>query len=148
RVLDLCSAPGGKTLQLAGRVGPEDVVVAVDLPGPRLERLRKNLSRYPQIKVKAVGAAVTRLVPEDLVAQEAPAAYDAVLIDVPCSNTGVLRHRVDAKWRLKPSDLEALPRLQLALLRRAAACVRPGGRMVYSTCSLEAEENEDVIAAF
>lgn len=147
-VLDLCAAPGGKTLQLAAAVLPGGRVVAVDLPGPRLGRLLENLARHPDLPVAVAGLDATRLAATDLEALGFPARFDAVLLDVPCSNTGVLRHRVDAKWRLRPADLEALPRLQAEILRRGAALVRPGGRLVYSTCSLEAEENEDVVAAF
>lgn len=147
-VLDLCAAPGGKTLQLASRVRPDGQVVAVDLPGARFQRLSENLERYPNLPVRSFACDVAQLTPELLAGADRPTAYDAVLIDVPCSNTGVLRHRVDAKWRLRPDDLVALPRLQLALLRRAAALVRPGGRLVYSTCSLEPEENDDVVRQF
>src|SRR5206468_684586 len=76
------------------------------------------------------------------------ASFDRVLIDVPCSNTGVLRRRVDLRWRIRPSEIERLRKLQLGLLRRGAACVKPGGLLVYSTCSLEPEENENVIQDF
>ncbi len=76
------------------------------------------------------------------------ASFDRVLIDVPCSNTGVLRRRVDLRWRIRPSEIERLRKLQLGLLRRGAACVKPGGVLVYSTCSLEPEENENVIQDF
>jgi 16S rRNA (cytosine967-C5)-methyltransferase len=71
-----------------------------------------------------------------------------VLVDVACSNTGVLRHRVDVKWRLRPVDLKKLPRLQQNILRNVANLVKPGGRLVYSTCSLETEENEGVVNSF
>jgi len=77
-----------------------------------------------------------------------PDSYDAVLIDVPCSNTGVMRHRADVKWRLEPRDFDKHGRQQLALLHAAARLVAPGGRLVYSTCSLDPEENERVIKAF
>jgi len=125
-------------------------VVAVDLPGARLERLRENVGRYRSLapRVSVVGHDATSLTGDALTALGLPAVFDAVLVDVPCSNTGVLRHRVEVKWRLRPEDFVELPRLQLGLLRRAAALVRPGGRLVYSTCSLEPEENEGVIAAF
>ena len=74
--------------------------------------------------------------------------YDAVLIDVPCSNTGVMRHRVDVKWRLQAGDFKKHPQQQLSMLHAAARCVAPGGRLVYSTCSIDAEENEHVIREF
>lgn len=149
-VLDVCAAPGGKTLELAGAAGPNGRVVAVDLPGPRRARLRENIGRYRTLRGRIAVVAVDgrHLSSAILSAEKQPASYDAVLLDAPCSNTGVLRHRVDAKWRLAPDDLVELPKLQLALLRPAAALVRPGGRIVYSTCSLEAEENAGVVEAF
>lgn len=149
-VLDLCAAPGGKTLQLAEGVGSSGRVVAVDLPGPRLDRLRENIRRYPPLRdrIGIVAADGRHVSPAVLGAEKEPRTYDAVLLDAPCSNTGVLRHRVDAKWRLHERDLVTLPELQGALLARAATLVRPGGRLVYSTCSLEAEENEAVVEAF
>ncbi|MBE2215705.1 MAG: RNA methyltransferase [Opitutaceae bacterium] len=149
-VLDVCAAPGGKTLQLAEAAGPGGRVVAVDLPGLRLERLRENLRRYRAVRdrVKVVACDGRELSPAILAAEKQPRDYDAVLLDAPCSNTGVLRHRVDAKWRLGAADLVELPKLQLALLTRAATLVRPGGRLVYSTCSLEPEENTGVVDAF
>ena len=149
-VLDVCAAPGGKTLQLAEAAGATGRVVAVDLAGLRLERLRENLRRYRDLRgrVSVVACDGRELSATILAAERQPRDYDAVLLDAPCSNTGVLRHRVDAKWRLGPADLQALPELQLALLHRAAAVVRAGGRLVYSTCSLEAEENAAVVQAF
>lgn len=147
-VLDVCAAPGGKTLQLAAATGDSGRVVALDLGGPRLARLRANLARYPQFSVTIVAADSTAFTPAELQAAGAPGAFDAVLLDAPCSNTGVLRHRVDAKWRLRPGDLVNLPKTQATMLRRAAALVRPGGKLVYSTCSLEAEENERVVEQF
>ena len=149
-VLDLCAAPGGKTLQLAEAVGPAGRVVALDLPGARLTRLRENIRRYPVLRGRiAVVACDARYLSSSILALERqPATYDAVLLDAPCSNTGVLRHRVDAKWRLSPRDLIELPQLQRTLLERAAGVVGPGGRLVYSTCSLEPEENRAVVEEF
>jgi 16S rRNA (cytosine967-C5)-methyltransferase len=147
-LLDLCAAPGGKTLQLAEGVGRTGRVTAVDLPGARLDRLRENLARYPQLPVIVVSADVSRITPATLGAAGTAREFDGVLLDVPCSNTGVLRHRVDAKWRLNPADLVALPQLQLTMLARAADVTKPGGRLVYSTCSLEPEENEEVVHRF
>jgi 16S rRNA (cytosine967-C5)-methyltransferase len=79
---------------------------------------------------------------------QSPPLFDRILVDVPCSNTGVMRRRVDLRWRLRPGDLVHLRATQLQLLRQAAALLRPGGRLVYSTCSLEPEENQDAIAQF
>lgn len=146
-VLDACAAPGGKSLAISDAMGAGRVV-ALDLAGPRIDRLKQNLSR-------AKGDVA--LVQGDLLQAERlglfeehnlPKAYDAVLLDVPCSNTGVMRHRVDVKWRLQATDFAKHARQQGDLLSAAARLVAPGGRLVYSTCSLDAEENERVIAAF
>lgn len=148
-ILDLCSAPGGKTLQLAEKAAETGgSVVAVDLPSSRSIRLRENLDRRTGLPVTVIESDVRKLSSETFVTLDLPETFDRVLIDVPCSNTGVLRHRVDAKWRLKETDFGKLTRLQFHLLEAAARFVRPGGRLVYSTCSLEAEENDGVVQAF
>lgn len=148
-VLDLCSAPGGKTLQLAERASEQGgIVVAVDLPGSRSIRLRENLDRRVELPVTLIESDVRNLSSKTLLSRNLPDSFDRVLIDVPCSNTGVFRHRVDAKWRLRESDLGKLTRLQFHLIEAAARFVKPGGRLVYSTCSLEAEENDGVVNAF
>jgi 16S rRNA (cytosine967-C5)-methyltransferase len=147
-ILDVCAAPGGKTLQLAERVGAHGRVVALDLPETRLRRLEENLTRHAGLPVAIFGHDATKVQSTDLEAAGLPGTYDGVLVDAACSNTGVLRHRVDAKWRLRPVDLKKLPRLQHNILRNVARLVRPGGRLVYSTCSLEPEENQGVVDAF
>lgn len=152
-VLDLCASPGGKSLLIADALAaagtaPAGRVVAVDLPGARQERLKENLAR--------VRGAEAVLAPGDVRQpgggfpreRGLPGHFTAVLIDVPCSNTGVMRHRVDVKWRLREGDIGRHARQQAELLAAAARLVAPGGRLVYSTCSLEAEENENVVAAF
>lgn len=148
-ILDLCSAPGGKTLQLAEKAAENGgSVVAVDLPSSRSIRLRENLERRTGLPVTVIESDVRKLSSETFSALDLPETFDGVLIDVPCSNTGVLRHRVDAKWRLRETDFGKLTRLQYHLLEAASRFVRPGGRLVYSTCSLEAEENDGVVQAF
>ena len=147
-VLDACAAPGGKSLAIADAMGGSGRVVALDLPSPRIERLKQNLSRA-KIDVALVQGDVMQV--ERLgVFEECnlPKAYDAVLLDVPCSNTGVMRHRVDVKWRLQVSDFAKHARQQGDMLSAAARLVAPGGRLVYSTCSLDAEENAEVVKAF
>ncbi len=135
-VLDLCAGAGGKTLQLAAAVGPGGRVHACDPDEARLDRLRTRAAR--------AGAAVTIHgpgPPPDLLAGR-------VLVDAPCSELGALRRGPDLRFRIDPASFTALPALQLGILERAAAHVRPGGRLVYATCTLRREENEGVALAF
>lgn len=147
-VLDLCAAPGGKSLAIADRMRT-GTLVALDRPGRRLVRLRENLARVPSgMRTRAVGGDLLKQGGRALAVANAPAVYDAVLLDAPCSNTGVMRHRVDVKWRLEPDEFRRQALAQLALLQAAAERVGPGGRLVYSTCSIDSEENEQVADAF
>ncbi len=149
-VLDLCAAPGGKTLLLADalRSGGGPGPVCLDRPGVRFRRLEENLARYPWCAARPVGAELPGVTPADLESRNLPGVYDAVLLDVPCSNTGVFRRRTDARWSLTPEILRELTGLQAEFLRSAAAFVRPGGRLVYSTCSIEPEENRELVEGF
>ncbi|MBM4018667.1 MAG: hypothetical protein FJ288_10130 [Planctomycetes bacterium] len=140
-VLDLCASPGTKTTQIAEMKGDCGLIVACDRTEEKLAPLRQALAARG---LRSVAACL----PDALAAAAPPGGFDAALADVPCSNTGVLARRVEARWRLRPEDLEELPRLQLALLEQAARLVRPGGRAVYSTCSLQPEENEGVLRRF
>ena len=133
RILDCCAAPGGKTRVLAER-NPEASIVALELHAHRARLLRKLV---PATNVEVINA--------DVLDFAASATFDRVLADVPCSGTGTLAHNPEIKWRLKPQDLADLQARQLAILRAAMQCVAPGGRLVYSTCSLEPEENEEVV---
>lgn len=136
RVADLCAAPGGKTAQLCA-AGAQ--VVAVDRSAARLERLSANLGRLAlTAEIRAVDALD---LPED-------EAFDAVLLDAPCSSTGTIRRHPDVAWTKTAADIGRLAGLQTRLLEKAARLVRPGGRLVYCTCSLEPEEGEARIAAF
>jgi 16S rRNA (cytosine967-C5)-methyltransferase len=146
-VLDGCAAPGGKSLLLADTM-QTGKIVAMDLPGPRITRLKENLARVHGVDVALVQADLLENAVPALREHQLPDSYEAVLIDVPCSNTGVMRHRADVKWRLEPRDFDKHGRQQLALLHAAARLVAPGGRLVYSTCSLDPEENERVVRAF
>jgi 16S rRNA (cytosine967-C5)-methyltransferase len=130
RVLDVCSAPGGKATHLAQLVGPSGEVTAWDVDEERLALVRENAQRLalPQLRCAP---------PEG--------EYDAVLADVPCSNTGVLARRPEARWRVRERHLKALAERQLKIAREAARRVREGGVFVYSTCSLEPEENLGVV---
>jgi 16S rRNA (cytosine967-C5)-methyltransferase len=156
-VLDLCAAPGGKSLLIAdalksGKPSSAEAaagrLVAMDLPGSRIDRLKENLARVSSVEVALVQADVLEGAVPALREHKLPAEFDAVLIDVPCSNTGVMRHRADVKWRLQEGDFKKHPKQQLALLHAAARLVAPGGRLVYSTCSIDTEENERVVAEF
>ncbi len=135
RVLDLCAAPGGKTAQLAAAGA---TVTAVDRSPERLARLNENLKRL------SLSAEVVASDARDF----SGGPYDAVLLDAPCSATGTIRRHPDVAWTRGPQEIASLASLQAALLDRAAGLVAPGGRLVYSTCSLEPEEGEAQIAAF
>ena len=135
RILDCCAAPGGKTAALASRL-PEAQIVAVELHPHRATLLRRLA---PQKNVEVVTA--------DALALPYGPDFDRVLADVPCSGTGTLARNPEIKWKLRPEDLLDLRLRQVAILGAAMRHVSPGGRLVYSTCSLEPEENEQVIAA-
>ncbi len=138
RVLDACAAPGGKTAVLAESGAS---VVACDSNPERLARVRAGLER------QHLGSRVA-LVSSDAAAAFLPESFDAVLADVPCSNTGVLAARPEARWRFGPATSRSLAELQTRILSGAAERVRRGGRLVYSTCSLEPEENRRRIESF
>ena len=141
-VLDLCAAPGGKTAVLLA-AGAR--VLAVDVKPERLEKLERGLARF----AFEPGQLRTRLSDgtRDLEAGER-GPFDAVLVDAPCSNTGVLGARPGARWRFGPAKRRALAQLQARLLAEGAAVVRAGGRLVYSTCSIEADENQKRVQTF
>lgn len=151
-VMDACAAPGGKSVAIADILaglpgGAGGRVVALDLPGKRVDRLKENLARVRGVDVALVQADLMEA-GGVLKLHDLPTQYSAVLVDVPCSNTGVMRHRVDVKWRLQEGDFNKHARQQLALLSAASRLVAPKGRLVYSTCSLDNEENEGVVKAF
>jgi len=134
-VMDLCAAPGGKTSYIAELLAGQGTVTAVDRGRERLDLLRQTVER--------LGLSNVRVVDNDAWAATAaePQAFGRVLVDVPCSNTGVLNRRTDARWRFGDLSLRSLARVQGALLEQAARATRVGGLCVYSTCSLEPEEN-------
>jgi 16S rRNA (cytosine967-C5)-methyltransferase len=139
-VLDACAAPGGKTSYLAQLMQNKGRIVACDLYESRVARLRENLQR--------LGVTNTETLVHDTMQAGAPLepnSFDRILVDAPCSNTGVLRRRVDVRWRLTDEDFMRMPAQQLALVRRTAALLKPGGTLVYSTCSLEPEENDRLV---
>lgn len=136
--LDACAAPGGKTVALAAGPGGPGLVVAADASRSRLERVREAAARAG-CPLRCVAADGRR-----------PAIGRAatVLLDAPCTGTGTLRRRPDARWRIAPEDVAGLAALQAELLEGCAEVVEPGGMLVYATCSLEAEENEDQVEDF
>jgi len=149
-VLDLCAAPGGKAYDLAHLMQGRGRIVAVDLPGSRIARLRENLEalQTKALPCTVVESDVLDLSTRTLASRQLPTHYEAVMLDAPCSNTGVIQRRTDVKWRLQPGDIEACAKLQAELLAAAARFVQPGGRLVYSTCSIEDAENQVVVDAF
>ena len=134
RALDLCAAPGGKTLQLAARGWQ---VTALDMSAKRLERMGQNLKRT------SLGA---KTVVADALAWESEERFDAVLLDAPCTATGTCRRHPDVLHRIGPRQIAEMAELQAAMLERAARLLAPGGRLVYAVCSLEREEGEDQAA--
>ena len=136
RILDCCAAPGGKTAAMATRL-PEAEIVATELHPHRATLLRRLV---PQQNVEVMTA--------DALALPYDADFDRVLADVPCSGTGTLARNPEIKWKLKPEDLLDLQSRQIEIFKAAMRHVAPGGRLVYSTCSLEPEENEQVITAY
>ncbi len=136
-VLDLCAAPGGKTCHIAEQMNNEGQLSALDTSDSRLELLRQNCNR---MRVTCATPGQTDVA--------ATGEYDRVLVDVPCSNTGVMRRRLDLRWRLSPDKPRLLADEQLKLLSQAAGNAKPNGQLVYSTCSIEAEENEQLVARF
>ncbi|MDE3083656.1 MAG: RsmB/NOP family class I SAM-dependent RNA methyltransferase [Verrucomicrobiota bacterium] len=147
-ILDACAAPGGKTLFIADRMS-RGRIVAMDLPGTRWMRLKENLARLPAgVAAVPIEGDLRQMKAEFFRERDLPENFSAVLLDVPCSNTGVMRHRVDVKWRLRPGDFVRHASQQRELLAAAARFVAQGGRLVYSTCSLDPEENEKAVEAF
>ena len=142
RILDLCAAPGGKTMQLALRAGASGSVLACDLQENRLKLVTENADRLrlPNVSVSARDAREP--------APEWLDAFDTVLLDAPCSGLGVLSKRADMRWRRSPEEIEEMILLQRELMDAAARCVRPGGVLVYSTCTTEPGENDMQVDAF
>lgn len=140
-VLDLCAAPGGKATHLAELMEDRGRVVACDVDSERLEQVNEQSERLGLRSIETLVFDVTA----DLFPSGEP--FDAVLVDAPCSNTGVLGRRPEARWRIQPRDIVELAELQRRLLHSAAELVKPGGRLLYVTCSIEREENENVVAA-
>ena len=138
-VLDLCAAPGGKTTLIAQFMENQGAIVAREIEPSRRELIRQNCAR---LSVTCVQVA------DEPGPEKTGEKFDRILVDAPCSNTGVMRRRVDLRWRVQPAEIERLRRVQLELLNSAASELKPGGTLVYSTCSLEPEENSGVVKEF
>ncbi len=137
QVLDACAAPGGKTTYLAQLMSNEGHIAACDTVPHRLRRLEENLARLGVTCAKIHQS--NWLHPTKLFQ---PESFDRILLDAPCSNTGVIRRRVDARWRLTPEDFSRMQEKQFSILKNLVPLLKKGGTLVYSTCSLEPEENE------
>ncbi|MCU0857392.1 MAG: 16S rRNA (cytosine(967)-C(5))-methyltransferase RsmB [Pontiellaceae bacterium] len=138
-VLDACAAPGGKTAMIAGMMEGTGELIAMDVHDDRLDILQDTLKRTGWDFVKILKGDAAKGFPT--IGKQ----FDAVLVDVPCLNTGVLRRRVDARWRFTRDRIEMIKKIQRQILNAMSRHVKPGGRMVYSTCSLEVEENEEMV---
>ncbi|MCA1567200.1 MAG: 16S rRNA (cytosine(967)-C(5))-methyltransferase RsmB [Acidobacteria bacterium] len=143
RVLDVCAAPGSKTTQIAASAGEGAFVVAGDLHGHRLRVVRESAARQGLENIQTVAYDA-----EDAPLPFAAGAFRRVLVDAPCTGTGTLRHNPEIRWRITTADIAELAARQRRILSHAARVVGVGGRLVYSTCSVEPEENEEVVGAF
>jgi 16S rRNA (cytosine967-C5)-methyltransferase len=141
RVLDACASPGGKTVAMASQMNDRGMLVAGDLRARRIELLHQTVTRSGAACVRLVRADVAAVLPFGPV-------FDRVLLDAPCSGLGTIRRDPEIRWRRSLADLRTFARRQALMLEHAAAVVRPGGRVVYATCSSEPEENDAVVAAF
>lgn len=142
RVLDVCAAPGSKTTHVAALASDGALVVAGDVHEHRLRIVSETCERLGVRSVRAVALDAESALPF------AGESFDRVLVDAPCTGTGTLRHNPEIRWRLAPTDIERLSGVQRRILSAASRVVRRGGRLVYSTCSVEREENEAVVASF
>jgi 16S rRNA (cytosine967-C5)-methyltransferase len=138
-ILDLCAAPGGKTTFIAQLMNNEGKIVACDISKERLKLVQENCQRFGISCVETILSSTLN---------SQPSTFNRVLVDAPCSNTGVMRRRVDLRWRISSEEISRLQQTQLDLLKLAATKLKPGGVLVYSTCSLEPEENSEVIKEF
>ena len=140
-ILDLCAAPGTKTTQLAELTADKAKIIATDIDGERLKKVRENVAR---LGIKSV----TVIEYEKLFENSKFSQFDAVLLDVPCSNTGVLAKRIEARYRIKPKAVKELAEIQGGLLKTAASMIKPQGKICYSTCSIQMRENSELIREF
>ncbi len=137
-ILDLCAAPGTKTMQLAEITSDKALIFAADISRERLKRVRENISR--------LGVKSVTVIDQKNISGAAP--FDAVLLDVPCSNTGVLSKRPEVRYRIKPDAVKTITKTQMDLLKSAASLLKPNGKICYSTCSVQRDENDLLVKDF
>jgi len=139
RILDLCAAPGGKTAHIADLMGNSGEILAVDISKDRIKRIKENCERLGITNVKTIVSDAATL---------SDGHFDRILIDAPCSNTGVFSKRPDARWKRTPTDIKNLTKIQLEILQNASNLLKEEGTLVYSTCSIEPEENILLVQEF
>ncbi|MGL5510311.1 MAG: methyltransferase domain-containing protein, partial [Microcoleaceae cyanobacterium] len=140
-IIDACAAPGGKTCHIAELMGDTGKIIAIDSIASRLKKLQQNIERL-QLKSIEIRTDDSRKL------TDLPDQADRVLLDAPCSGLGTLHRRVDTRWRQTPENITTLAQLQKELLSTAATWVKPGGILVYATCTIHPQENEQVITEF
>jgi len=138
KILDYCSAPGGKTTLIAELLKNKATIIASDVDHARLASVQENCNR--------LGISCVFIADLDSIDKFKP--FDSILLDVPCSNTGVMRRRIELRWRITRAEIEKLTQKQFSILQKASTLIKPGGKLVYSTCSIEPEENSNLIRHF
>ena len=142
-VLDTCAAPGGKTTHLAERMANEGRIVALDIHPHKLDLIRQNANRLGTAIIETRSADAREL-PMDLKSGE----FDRILVDAPCSGFGVIRRKPDLKWQKSEKDIQEIAEIQYQILEQAVQCLKPGGKLVYSTCTVDPEENSKLVQRF
>ena len=142
KILDLCAAPGVKTTQLAEATGDSATIIATDIDNRRLEMVKESIARLGMKSVRIVTADNLQSITTET------GSFDSILLDVPCSNTGVLAKRIEARYRIKPKVIEEMTKIQDELLQKAAAMIKPQGKICYSTCSIQKAENNVLVRDF
>lgn len=143
KILDACAAPGGKTAAISQATEGKALILATDMGEHRLPRLRTNLQKWGGNNYEVVAFDWSRPCPDQWVG-----LFDGVLLDVPCSNTGVMQRRIDVRWRITEREMERLAALQLLIMENACIAVKRNGRLVYSTCSIDPEEDSLLVKKF
>jgi 16S rRNA (cytosine967-C5)-methyltransferase len=143
RILDACAAPGGKCAHIAELMQDRGELIAVDPAARGIAKIRENMSRLEHGLAQVVQADASEELPESL-----RRPYDRILVDAPCSGLGTLRSHPEIKWHRNENDIRRLSRLQAKILRRVAGYLKPNGVLLYATCTLTREENEDLVEAF